>query len=93
MKNEQLSCRQTPWGEELYCKRCGSDVLWQECEQCEEGYSYHDCGEDTCCCLDPQPNVVCDVCNGEGRWHVCLGCNRPTEYCSCEKEKEVGLNG
>jgi len=67
-----------PWGEEPYCKKCGSDVMWQVCDQCEEGYSYHDCGEDSCCCLDLLPNVVCDVCNGEGGWYVCLGCSRKT---------------
>lgn len=28
----------------------------------------HDCGEDTCCCLNPVDNVVCDVCEGKGYW-------------------------
>lgn len=42
---------------------------WIDCWNCGgEGYSYHDCGEDTCCCLDPEDNVVCDVCGGEGGW-------------------------
>lgn len=40
------------------------------CEQCEDGYSYHDCGEDSCCCLDPQPNVICDTCDGKGYWEI-----------------------
>ena len=65
----------TPWGKESICKKCGSDVYWEDCWNCEEGYSHHDCGEDTCCCLDPQPNVECDICNGEGGWYVCLGCD------------------
>lgn len=48
---------------------------WVICEQCEDGYSYHDCGEDSCCCLNPEPNVVCDTCNGKGGWHIdeCFG--------------------
>ena len=75
MITKDVGFHKTPWGEEPYCKKCGSDVMWQECDQCEEGYSYHDCGEDSCCCLDPLPNVVCDVCNGEGGWYVCLGCD------------------
>jgi hypothetical protein len=30
------------------------------------GYSHHDCGEDSCCCLYPDDNVVCDWCQGKG---------------------------
>lgn len=48
----------------------GDIMDWIECWQCGgEGYSDHDCGEDTCCCLDPEDNVRCDVCNGKGGWH------------------------
>ena len=46
---------------------------WVECSQCDpdyRGYSYHDCGEDCCACLDPQPNVVCDTCEGKGGWYI-----------------------
>ena len=65
----------TPWGKEEICKKCGSNVYWQECWNCESGYSHHDCGEDTCCCADPQPNVKCDICNGKGGWWVCFNCD------------------
>jgi len=41
---------------------------WVDCYNCEEGASHHECGEDTCVCLDPQPNVKCNVCNGTGGW-------------------------
>ena len=75
MITKDVGFHKMPWGEKPYCKKCGSDVMWQNCDQCEEGYSHHDCGEDSCCCLDPLPNVVCDVCNGEGGWYVCLGCD------------------
>jgi len=48
----------------------GDDKEWIECWQCSgECYSHHDCGEDTCCCADPQPNVMCDICGGEGGWY------------------------
>jgi hypothetical protein len=40
-----------------------------------EGYSGHDCGEDCCCCLHPEDNVRCDICNGKGGWLICLGCH------------------
>lgn len=42
---------------------------WQECWNCTDGYSHHDCGEDTCCCVEPEDNVVCDVCQGAGDWY------------------------
>ena len=54
------------------CKCC--DTYWQECSSCGgEGVDGHDCGEDTCCCLDPEDNETCDVCEGEGGWNRCLG--------------------
>lgn len=45
--------------------------LWQDCGKCEEGMSHHDCGEDTCCCLNPIPNVLCDVCDGNNGSWIC----------------------
>jgi len=47
---------------------------WQNCWDSEEGLSYHDCGEDICCCLSPTNNVTCDICNGKGGWLVCEVC-------------------
>jgi hypothetical protein len=72
----------TLWGNEAVCKKCGSDVDWQECEQCDPdypGYSHHDCGEDTCCCLDPEPNAICDTCDGAGGWWICPSCDGEKE--------------
>jgi hypothetical protein len=38
-----------------------------ECEACGgEGVDGHDCGEDSRCCVDPEPNVTCRVCGGSG---------------------------
>ncbi len=56
------------------CARCGSSTTRLECENCGgEGMSSHDCGEDSCCCADPDElNVRCDVCQGQGAWMVCL---------------------
>ena len=48
-------------------------TAWRRCWNCGgEGFSSHDCGEDTCCCIDPEDNVVCDVCGGKGGWKVQL---------------------
>lgn len=45
------------FGDYVTCWQCGG-----------EGTDGHDCGEDTCCCLNPYDNVVCDVCEGKGGW-------------------------
>lgn len=47
-------------------------MVWKQCDVCDDGYDGHDCGEDCCVCLDPEPNVVCDVCRGRGGWWACL---------------------
>lgn len=53
--------------EYVLCARCGGDTQWADCPNCDEfGYSHHNCGEDSCCCLYPENNVVCDWCGGTG---------------------------
>lgn len=55
------------------CKVCGADMEFTDCWQCGgEGYGddFHDCGEDCCCCLDPEPGE-CPECNGAGGWLEC----------------------
>jgi len=49
---------------ECICDGNGSVPCWNGCD---EGY-FHDCGEDTCCCLDPEADdlVPCEVCHGHG---------------------------
>lgn len=39
---------------------------WIDCDACIDGFTGHYCGEDTCCCADPEPNVVCEMCEGRG---------------------------
>ena len=58
------------------CNTCGTEKQWVDCYNCGgEGYSDHDCGEDCCCCLNPENNVTCDICEGEGDYKVCLHCH------------------
>lgn len=46
------------------------ELVWHECQTCYgDGYSHHDCGEDTCCCSQPEPNVTCAACKGAGGWN------------------------
>jgi hypothetical protein len=61
------------------CEACGCcEMVGRSCSQCGgDGVDGHDCGEDTCCCLDPEDNESCDICNGEGGWMVCIGCCAP----------------
>ena len=57
------------------CKECGNEKTFRDCWNCDEGCSYHDCGEDSCCCLDPIDNMRCDVCYGRGGFLVCPFCS------------------
>ena len=82
MRKDEVIWYKTPWGDEPQCKRCHADAHWVECDQCEDGYTDHDCGEDTCCCLNPEPNVICDICDGESGWYICDGCGK--WECTCE---------
>lgn len=58
------------------CPRCKCCEMFQQtCETCGgEGTDGHDCGEDCCACLDPEENVRCYVCEGQGWWWLC-GCD------------------
>lgn len=54
------------------CQACRrSPLKWDECWNCEEGFSHHDCFDDSCYCADPEPNVRCDVCRGKGGYLRC----------------------
>lgn len=59
------------------CSRCKCcEVIYEDCENCEDGFSSHDCGEDCCCCEYPENNVPCDMCCGRGYFAMCIGrCN------------------
>lgn len=57
---------------DLQCARCGSSVLSEPCEYCEDGYDGHDCGEDCCPCLYPEDNRECQYCDGTGTWRLCM---------------------
>jgi hypothetical protein len=57
--------------DEPECVHCHAPMEWVDCWNCDEGLAGHDCGEDTCCCLDPEDNVLCDICEGKGGWMSC----------------------
>jgi len=60
------------YDEGVYCPHCEQDMDWVDCDACGgEGMGDHDCGEDCCACLDPEPNTICDQCAGAGGWYWC----------------------
>ena len=63
------------------------DWVFEECPDCEGiGLGGHDCGEDTCPCINPEDNIDCITCDGKGNWmshELCCsgnGYNIPKEY-------------
>lgn len=60
------------------CARCGSTAISIDCESCDGGLDGHDCGEDSCCCLDAEPNVTCQFCRGAGHF---MSCCSGEEWC------------
>ena len=74
VKTKTIQCTPDGMTEEV-CTKCGGDVDWEDCWNCGgEGYSHHDCGEDCCACIRPEPNVTCDVCNGKRGCFRCYSC-------------------
>lgn len=58
------------------CAACGAEMGHVHCERCDgDGVTGHDCGEDSCPCVDPEDNLRCDVCDGEGGWWRCYVCS------------------
>jgi hypothetical protein len=60
---------------ESSCKKCGCDLVWVDCYNCNEGEidmfdtdpNWYD-GVDSC--------ETCDICNGEGGWGRCPHCTK-----------------
>lgn len=53
------------------CEICGAETFLESCWSCGGEGGHHDCGEDSCPCLYPEPNVNCDICDGKGSYHIC----------------------
>lgn len=60
------------------CPTCNESLEWVVCQVCDgDGVFGHDCGEDNCPCLEPEDNVACYQCGGDGGWWIC-----PNSHCS-----------
>lgn len=65
--------------EREFCDKHQREKEWVDCWNCDTetgnyGFSYHDCGDDTCCCLFPEANMRCDICKGAGGYMLCYEC-------------------
>jgi hypothetical protein len=70
------------------CEKCGHpETRRRDCTEidCDDGY-YHDCMEDCCNCLNPEPNRRCDECGGHG---VVMWC----PHCGWEPLRKCYMNG
>jgi hypothetical protein len=68
------------------CGRCGSSLTFESCGHClGDGLAGHDCGEDTCCCLEPVENVPCEICGGVGGFPLCISSEG---YCQAHPMKD-----
>ncbi|MCP4410647.1 MAG: hypothetical protein GY807_23485 [Gammaproteobacteria bacterium] len=47
------------------------DALWRDCWMCHGASCIeHNCGDYKCHCLDPENNILCPICDGEGGWYL-----------------------
>lgn len=57
------------------CPKCGERTYRRDCNSCDgDGAGEHDCGEDCCVCLEPEPTGTCDECSGHGWHNSCRNC-------------------
>jgi len=66
----------------MICKRCQCEAEWRDCPECDEdGFTHHECGEDTCACINKSNNVVCDNCDGATGFWICPKCRKEAKKC------------
>ena len=54
---------------------CGCEKEHVTCWNCGGEGGFHDCFDDTCCCLDKDSITDdCDICEGNGGYLVCPSC-------------------
>ena len=56
--------------DDYFCK-CGLEKVMESCHACFGEGGFHNCGDDTCVCLDKSANVMCEECDGTGEYPVC----------------------
>lgn len=63
------------------CAICHARLALESCWCCMGEGGWHDCEEDTCCCLDTETiDDVCEECQGAGAYIACPNImNHPRE--------------
>lgn len=71
------------------CPICGAELEWVDCYEidCDDGF-YHDCGEDCCCCAEPEPDTHCETCRGAGGWWECTALPHTEAQMAAYREKQ-----
>ena len=73
------------------CPICGSDMTWESCWQCGGEGGFHDCGEDCCCCEDPENdlNEPCEECKGQGGYLQCASLPHSQEQMDANRQTDT----
>lgn len=70
-RSDEERCGGTPDDYDA-CRICGADMHRVACWSCLGEGGFHDCGDDTCCCLDKDEITEdCPECNGVGSYSEC----------------------
>lgn len=64
-----------------YCPICREVMVVEVCWFCYGAGGFHDCGEDACCCRDPDGdlNEPCMECDEHGEYLVCPNAGKHPE--------------
>jgi len=68
------------------CPRCGQQLEWEECGQCDDGW--FDAYEDDPMWYAPGDVLRCDQCLGHGGWWVCTNLDCTHGVVSLQGEDE-----
>jgi hypothetical protein len=67
--------------EDMMCEKHATEKMWATCWDCGgEGFTHHDCGDDTCVCLWPEDNMPCGTCGTKGGYYLCPVCSPKAEF-------------
>jgi hypothetical protein len=73
---------------EIDCPICGAYTEYVDCQDCDGEGGHHDCGEDTCCCLDKEEITVdCETCKGQGGYRECTALPHTEEQIAAYRSK------
>lgn len=73
----------------ILCPICSAYMGSESCWQCMGEGGFHDCGEDTCCCLDKEEiTETCSECHGKGFYFQCSALPHTDEQMAAWRAKK-----